>query len=143
MAELNDDEKYIDEGVRTMLDIWRERIERLRIMDTGTLHQSLTETVTGSAELRLIDFKFVRYGIYQALGVGNGYSKDNGGDLEFLDPEYRKAHNLGKPRTRRDWIYRKLAASRFNMAEDLARITGQKAMSVICTALDDLRSAAD
>lgn len=29
------------------------------------------------------------------------------------------------------------------MAEDLARITGQKAMSVICTALDDLRSAAD
>lgn len=140
MAELSDEDKYINDWVRTMIVIWREKIERLKIMDTGRLHQSLMETVTDAADTRLIDFKFVRYGIYQAFGVGNGYTPGNDGDLAFLDPEYRREHKLGKPRQRRDWIFKKLCGSRFRMMEALARITGERAVQVICDALDDVRA---
>ena len=34
-------------------------------------------------------FRYLEYGIYVDLGVGNGYRRDNGGDLPFLDTAYR------------------------------------------------------
>lgn len=146
MADLGNDpdfkDLYIRDWVKTMILIWREKIERLRIMDTGRLHQSLDDQILEYGNGSLINFTFVRYGIYQSLGVGNGYTHGNGGYLEILDPEYRREHKLGKPRQRRDWIYKKLMMSRYNLIADLSRITGQQAVSVICDALDDMRIAA-
>ena len=152
-----DQDLYIDEWTKTQLAIWQEKIERLKIVRSGALHQSFTSQITNAGEGKDISMKFLRYGIYQALGVGYGYTHDNGGDLEFLDVEYRKQHRLdeprkvspawggyvtsGQPRKRRDWYSKKLFMSVMAMKEDLARITGEQAASVICDALTDTRNA--
>lgn len=87
-----------------------------------------------------------------SLGV-----RPNHGDLPFMGKDFRAEHGLdkpgkvgpawggyetsGKPRQRRDWYSRKLYMSIMNMVEDLARITGEEAVNVICNALGDVRDA--
>lgn len=159
MDQLNDVDKYIDEWTRMQLLIWREKIERMGVVHSGALHQSFSDAVqyassgNGSTTITL---KFLQYGIYQALGVGNGYTRNNGGDLPFLGKEYRKEHGLnkprkvgpawggyktsGKPRKARDWFSKKLYMSTMAMVEDLARILGQEAAHVVCDNLMDIRS---
>lgn len=106
-----------------MIDIWHERQVTLGINDTGALRSSLSGGMGGSEAHRTITHRFLMYGIYVATGVGRGYAHGNGGDLEFLDTAYRKAHGLdrprkrgpawgggytsGKPRKPRDWFAKK------------------------------------
>lgn len=159
MDELKDVSRYIDEWTKTQLIIWKEKIERLKVVRSGRLHQSFNNYITSTEGSTTITMKFARYGIYQALGVGNGYSKNNGGDLKILDRDYREKHGLdkprvagpmrdygrymtsGKPRTRRDWYSKKLYMSHMALVEDLARITGDEAVRVVCDALSDMRDA--
>ena len=160
MAELNDLDRYVDEWTRMQLLIWREKIERLKIVRSGTLHQSFSDSIASTEAGKTITMKFARYGIYQALGVGNGYTRGNGGDLEILDPTYRETHGLnkrraagpipplydkymtsGKARKKRDWYYKKLFMSTMAMVEDLVRITGEEGLRILCEALSDTRSA--
>ncbi len=157
MAELNDIDKYVDEWTRVQLAIWREKIERMGVVRSGALHQSFRESVTHASAGITISMKFWEYGIYQALGVGNGYTKGNGGDLPFLGKEYREKHRLdvprkvgpawggyktsGQPRKPRDWYSKKLYMSTMAMVEDLARILGEEAVHVVCDNLTDIRSA--
>lgn len=156
MDRLNDADKYIDEWTRTQLMIWREKVERMNVVRTGALHQSFKDSIQQASEGTTITLKFLMYGIYQALGVGRGYAHGNGGDLRFLDKEYREKHRLnvprrvgiawggymtsGKPRKARDWYSKKLYMSTMAMIEDLARIYGDNASQVICEALADTRS---
>ena len=159
MDELSDKDKYIDEWTRMMLIIWREKIERLKIVRSGAFHESLCSAInraqSGSTS---ISMKFAQYGIYQALGVGNGYTQGNGGDLKILDDEYREKNGLnvprqagpmegyaayktsGKPRKVRDWFSKKLFVSTMAMVEDLARIMGEESALVVCNALEDARA---
>lgn len=157
MAQLNDVNAYIDEWTRVQLDIWREKIERMHIVYTGALHESFRQAIQHDADGSTIRMRFARYGIYQAFGVGRNYVHDNGGDLEFLDKDYRHEHGLdkprkvgpawggymtsGKPRERRDWMSKKLYMSVMAMVEDLARITGEEYARVICDQLADSRAA--
>ena len=106
-----------------MVDIWRERMLMMNINDTGTLNRSITATISGDEGHRKITHTSVLYGIYVSAGVGGGYEKGNGGNLEFLDPAYREEHGLnkprkkgpawgggmtsGKPRKRREWFPKK------------------------------------
>lgn len=155
---MNDDaQKYIDEWTRVQIRIWQEKIERMKIVRSGALHQSFRDSITHSGEGTTITMKFHQYGIYQALGVGNGYRHDNGGDLPFLGKDYREKHGLdkprkvgpawggyetsGKPRKARDWYSKKLFMSTMAMVEDMARILGEGAASVICDQLTDTRAA--
>ena len=96
-VEKQTQKEYIDGWTKMMMTIWKEKIIRYGIVDTGHLHSSFSGDSDDNSAL----LKFVSYGIYQAMGVGNGYKRGNGGDLHFLDPEYRKKHKLGKPRKRR------------------------------------------
>ncbi len=160
-GEMQDIDRYAEEWTRMMLTIWREAIERLRIYRSGGLHESFSSAINDAAEGKTIEMKFVRYGIYQALGTGYGYrsqAQGNAGNLEFLDAGYRREHRLdrprrvgpawggymasGKPRKRRDWLSRKLYASIMAMKEDLARITGEACVQEIKRALLDARNAA-
>lgn len=157
MAELDDVGKYVDEWTKTQVLIWREKIERMGVVRSGALHQSFSETVQHASSGSTITMKFLRYGIYQSLGVGYGYAHDNGGDLPFLGRDYRKEHGLdkprkvgpawggyktsGKPRVARDWYSKKLFMSTMAMVEDLARILGEEAVRVVCDNLQDVRSA--
>ncbi len=154
---MNDADRYIDEWTRTQLLIWREKTERMKIIRSGALHQSFTDTIKHASDGTTISMKFLQYGIYQALGVGNGYIRGNYGNLEFLDRGYREEHHLdrprragkktapymtsGQPRKARDWYSKKLYMSTMAMVEDLARIYGDNASQVICEALTDTRVA--
>ena len=69
---MNDADRYIDEWTRTQLLIWREKIERMKIVRSGALHQSFTDTIKHGSDGTTISMKFLQYGIYQALGVGRG-----------------------------------------------------------------------
>ena len=151
--------EYAEKGwMPTMIKIWQEKIERLKIVRSGALHQSFSSAIQDSANGQTITMKFLQYGIYQALGVGRGYIKGaaNGGDLKFLDKDYRSSHRLnekrkvgpawggykvsGEPRRRRDWYDKKLYRSVMALKEDLARITGEQAIYVLCEALTDHRA---
>lgn len=120
-----------------MIDIWKEKIVKYSIIDSGNLMSS----VTGSSSQDSALLKFVSYGIYQAYGVGNGYKHDNGGNLEFLDPEYRKKHKLGKPRKRRNWYTPRLYSSVMVMQRAMAEIYSHDIVNTICDALTDGRAA--
>ena len=130
-------EEYIKGWTNTMIDIWKEKIVKYSIIDSGNLMSS----VTGSSSQDSALLKFVSYGIYQAYGVGNGYKRDNGGNLEFLDPEYRKKHKLGKPRKRRNWYTPRLYSSVMVMQRAMAEIYSHDSVNTICDALTDGRAA--
>ena len=158
MAEIGTDSNaYIIEWAKMLTTMWQERIEMLGVVYTGQLHQSISDTVQSLNGGYNITMRFKRYGIYQSLGVGNGYTRGNGGDLQILDNTYREEHGLnkrrrvgpkpggyltsGKPRKRRDWISKKLFLSVMNLRDDLARIVGEVAALVVAEALTDLRDA--
>ena len=163
MAELNRQEierqkrLWVDNWVKMMVQIWRDKLEYFDIRRTGTLMGSFTESVTHDGLSANIVMRFLAYGIYQAYGVGNGYIHDNGGDLEFLGAAYRKEHRLdvprkvgpkwggyytsGEPRERRDWFNPKLYASLMRMKETMEHMVGEDAAAVICEALEDARKA--
>lgn len=130
-------EEYIKGWTNTMIDIWKEKIVKYSIIDSGNLMSS----VTGSSSQDSALLKFVSYGIYQAYGVGNGYKHDNGSNLEFLDPEYRKKHKLGKPRKRRNWYTPRLYSSVMVMQRAMAEIYSHDIVNTICDALTDGRAA--
>ena len=130
-------EEYIKGWTNTMIDIWKEKIVKYSIIDSG----NLVSSVTGSSSQDSALLKFVSYGIYQAYGVGNGYKHDNGGNLEFLDPEYRKKHKLGKPRKRRNWYTPRLYSSVMVMQRAMAEIYSHDIVNTICDALTDGRAA--
>ncbi len=156
MERLNDVDEYVDVWTRTMLEIWREKIERLNVVYTGHLHQSFQSSINATVQGTTVSMRFAYYGIYQALGVGKGYTHGNGGDLKILDPEYRQKHRYdkrrkvgpgaggyltsGKPRKSRDWYSKKLYMSLRAIVEDLARICADNASSILCTGLSDIRS---
>lgn len=151
MAELGSSDDYIRGWTKEMLVIWREKIERYSIIRSGKLHGSLDSVISGAADGSMIEFAFLRYGIYQAFGVGNGYC-DNGGDLEFLGSEYRREHKLdiprkvgpawggyftsGEARKKRDWIHPKLYSSQRVLAEMIAKILGETAAAAVVSALE-------
>lgn len=163
MAELNRQEierqqqLWVDNWAKMMVQIWRDKLEYWAIKDTGALMKSFTESATHNGLSANIVMRFLSYGIYQAYGVGNGYTHDNGGDLEFLSPSYRHEHRLdvprkvgpawgdyytsGEPRERRDWFNPKLFASLMRMKETMAHMVGEEAAAVLCEALEDARKA--
>ena len=90
MADRREDiRRGIDEfnrgWARQMVEIWREKIERLRLNDTQQLSRSVKLSVLKQGpQGTTIEHQFWQYGIYVAAGVGKGYSHGNGGDLKFL-----------------------------------------------------------
>jgi len=145
----------------TMVDIWHERMMLLGVRDTGALMGSVNGSVNGSAGGRSITHRFLEYGIYVAAGVGGGghkgkygYRHGNGGDLEFLDPQYREEHGLdkprkrgpkwggvytsGKPRKERDWFARKYLASIHRLNEKEAEFYGEAYQGLLPEVFDSL-----
>lgn len=149
---------YADAWTDKMVEIWVEKIERLKVIDTGALHESFDSAVRNGSTGSTISIRFLEYGLAQEFGVGNGYSNDNGGDLDILDPGYREERGLnrprragyrhsphmtsGKPRERRRWFQIKYFTSIAAMVEAMARIAGENAAAAISDRLSaDLGSA--
>lgn len=136
-----------------MVDIWVDRLMALGVHDTGALVSSVKRRITIEATTE-IEHSFLEYGIYQAAGVGYGYSHGNGGDLPFLGDDYRHAHGLDKPRKRgpkwgggytsgkprkpRDWFTKKYFYSMHRLNERAARYYGESYQGYLSQALDEM-----
>ena len=71
---LEDSHEYEEAWVRTMLEIWKEKIERLRVIRTGALHQSFDQQIQQSQRGDSLKMRFLRYGTrhWLRLCVGRG-----------------------------------------------------------------------
>ena len=107
-----------------MIDIWQEKIAKHNIIRTGSLMSSFSGTSTADSTL----IKWAGYGIYQAFGTGRGYTRGNGGDLEFLDPEYRRENRLDRPR---NWYSHKLYTSLAVFRRAMTDIYAHEALNTI------------
>lgn len=108
-----------EEITRNQVRYWQERIDKLRINDTGALRSSIVGMVH-TGPVTTIEHSFLVYGICVSNGVarefGEGYTDSlgryyasnrggegtlNGEQLPFLLPggeHYRETHGLNKPK---------------------------------------------
>lgn len=130
-------EPYISAWRDKMVEIWRDRLDLLGVHDTGALRRSVQEGQFSVGDTRAdLAFRFLDYGIYVDLGVGNGYRHDNGGNLEFLGAVYRHEHRLGKPRERRPWFNKSWYISVEILKSHLASILGDQFSGAFDTLTD-------
>lgn len=143
-----DRRKYMDAWEKMMVTIWKEKILRLRVVDTTQLHNDITGNIASSgSSLSSIQHKFMEYGIYQDCGTGRGYAKDNGGNLDFLDSTFRKkeyAHKqksgkvtLGEPRKPREWFSRAYFASVMVLKEQMAYMYGEEFCGMLVDKIEE------
>lgn len=74
------------------LKIWREKITELKVWDTGTLYESLENTLLRAAgnDVDKIEFSFKLYGVFVDMGTGREIPRGNMGDLGFTPIRKRK-----------------------------------------------------
>lgn len=81
-----------------MVEIWKDRIELAGAVDSRALYNSVRETVfSGSAGGMTVGFEFLKYGIYQDIGVGPEFARarrEENGRLSFLNWDYREEQGL-------------------------------------------------
>ena len=147
-----------------MGDFWRERMERLRTIDTGALYRSIKAHIE-QGSTTTIEHNFMMYGIYVAAGVGPAHEwyrwtkgvkikRINGGDLNFLGAEYREEQGLDKPKKvgpawggrvaggdpkgPRDWISRKYYSSVMKLNEHEAAFYGERYQGLMASAITEM-----
>lgn len=140
--------KYQKAWEEMMVTIWREKIRRLHVVDTHSLHNDITgNTFSSGTDVSTIQHKFLQYGIYQDCGTGRGYAKDNGGYLSFLDPQLRDKEyarkqksgkiTLGEPRKPREWFSRAYFASIMVMKEQMAYMYGEEFCGMLVDKIEE------
>lgn len=142
---------YLEGWRDMMMTIWREKIDKYGLVDTGALRQSLSGTLTMgedgiSAE---ITHRFAMYGLYADMGVGRGFEHDNLGDLQIMNLQYRAEHNMDRPRKQRSgkitpggrrerkkWFSPKHYASIMKLKDDMARMIGEEFVGQVAQIFD-------
>lgn len=115
-----------------MVEIWRDRIDAMNILDTGALRGSVAGKGFAVDEMGgQMAFQFLKYGIFVDLGTGKGYKRGNGGNLEFLGKDYRKQHNLGKARKKRPWFSTSWYVSTQVIRDVYARFVGDQFVGIM------------
>lgn len=103
----SDIRKYEEGWTREMQVYWRERLLRLKVWNTGNLYRSIEGRMQRAGDTSLIEHRFAAYGIYVALGTGNGYKKGNSGKDDENGLQFMRGgkYNKGKGhRQKRDWF---------------------------------------
>lgn len=168
MAEVIDELLKYEKGwTENMGDYWRERMERLRTIDTGALYASIKGHLE-QGSVTTIEHNFLQYGIYVAAGVGPAHvwkkwteaqggekiMRPNDGDLDFLNKQYRAERELdtpkkvgpawggrvagGVPKGRRDWFSAKYYASVMKLNEHEASFYGDAYNGLMASALTEI-----
>jgi len=125
--------KYITAFNTTMVNIWKEQITLLGVIDTGQLLNSVVALSTRMDEKATeveISESFLEYGLWQDLGTGKETPRGNSG-LEN-----------GTRRRRRRWFSRKYFASVFNIRDFMAESLGEEFCGVLSNAFDRKRLTA-
>lgn len=123
--------KYVLAFNATMIQIWKERIQLLGVIDTGQLLSSLNGLqVVENSEGKFLDFslsqEFREYGIWQDKGVGKETYRGNDGDI-----------GRDKVRKARPWFSPKYYASVLNLRDFISDNVGLEALNIISNALED------
>ena len=116
-------QKYILAFNATMLEIWKERITLLEVIDTGLLLRSplaLPLKADGRFFEVTLSQAFLEYGLWQDYGVGRETPCGNSGDI-----------GRRKVRQRRPWFSKKYYASVLNLRDFLGENIGQEFQGVI------------
>ena len=116
-------QKYILAFNATMLDIWKERITLLEVIDTGLLLRSplaLPVKADGRFFEVTLSQAFLEYGLWQDYGVGHETPRGNSGDI-----------GRRKVRQRRPWFSKKYYASVLNLRDFLGENIGQEFQGII------------
>lgn len=120
-------EKYIRSWNNTMINIWKDRITKLNVLDTGALYNSVV-SLSLKADDKFTEITlaqaFNRYGIYVDFGVGRNTFRGNVGNLEG-----------GNPRQRKKWFSTKYYASVMRLKEFLADNLGKDMADTVSNAL--------
>lgn len=131
MAErdpITEREKFVEGWNNTMVDIWRERIRLLNVVDTGALLGSPLQLPV-RADGRFYDItlsqNFLEYGLWQDLGVGREVPIGNPGDI---------GHD--KVRERRRWFSVKYYSSIMKLRDFMGQSLGEEFKSMFCDTLD-------
>ena len=159
-------ERFRRQWTENMVRYWQERIDKMRINDTGQLRSSIIGMIHQGPSTT-IEHSFLVYGVYVSNGVGREFSSNwgsrggegtwNAGQLPFLLPggeAYREKHGLdepkkvgpawggrvagGHPREKKDWFFRKYAASRHVLNEMEAAAYGQAYRGMLTQVIDGL-----
>lgn len=121
-------EKFVEGWNNTMVDIWRERIRLLHVVDTGSLLASPIQLPV-RADGRFYDITlsqtFLEYGLWQDLGTGRETPIGNPGDI-----------GRAKVRERRRWFSTKYYSSIMKLRDFMAQSLGEEFKSMFCKALD-------
>lgn len=120
--------KWIEAWNSTMLDIWHDRIRKLRVRDTGALFDSLQKfsikTDPDGKFLELeIKHEFLEYGLWNDLGVGRG--------VDIGNTHKRDQDGWQNPRKRRKWESRKYYASTMRLKEFMAESLGEEFIGMV------------
>ena len=116
-------QKYILAFNATMLEIWKERITLLEVIDTGLLLRSplaLPVKADGRFFEVTLSQAFFEYGLWQDYGVGRETPRGNSGDI-----------GRRKVRQRRPWFSKKYYASVLNLRDFLGENIGQEFQGII------------
>ena len=116
-------QKYILAFNATMLEIWKERITLLEVIDTGLLLRSplsLSVKADGRFFKVTLSQAFLEYGLWQDYGVGRETPRGNSGDI-----------GRRKVRQRRPWFSKKYYASVLNLRDFLGENIGQEFQGII------------
>lgn len=163
MVEL---ERFRRQWTDNMVTYWQERIDKLKINDTGQLRSSIMGMIHQGPSTT-IEHSFLAYGVYVSNGVGREFGSNwesrggegawNAGQLPFLLPggeAYRERHGLdkpkkvgpawggrvagGHPREKKDWFFRKYYSSRMVLNEMEMAAYGQAYQGMLTIAVDNM-----
>ena len=124
--------KWVQGWSDFMVKMWQEKMLQVAppVYDTGALSRSV-QGVVHPGPVTTIEHRFLEYGIYVARGVGNGYSRGNGGDLKFLKDWKTNPHH----RQKRDWFSKKYMYSLHRLNEFEAAYYGQTYQGLVSSFL--------
>jgi hypothetical protein len=119
------------------IKIWREKLQKLRIGQTGQLETSFLKEVIGTPQGAVISirFAFLYYGKFVDMGVGRGTKI--GGVSENRTSRALEGKMLGNRRRPKKWYGKTFYAEVATLKEILSKEYGHKAALVICENLDD------
>ena len=121
-------EKYLIGWNNTMIDIWKERIQLLGVMDTRSLLRSPFQLPI-RADGRFYDVNlsqtFLEYGLWQDLGTGREVPIGNPGDIE-----------RPKVRERRRWFSVKYFSSVMRLRDFMAQSLGNEFRTMLLNMFD-------
>lgn len=125
--------KFAEAWNNTMIDIWQERIHKLKVIDTAALWRSPL-ALKINADGRFYDFSisenFLEYGLWQDLGVGRELKH---GDYEANS---KRIEEHGRNRVPKKWFSSKYYSSVMNLRDFMADSLGDEFKAMVCQALD-------